>query len=241
MEIDRTIFHPDYKQEPYWWEAARPGTEYAVDLPKETEIFIIGSGYSGLSAALELAREGRDVSVVDALAFGEAASSRNGGGVSAGVNIGKGISGGPGQANRSESLLNGLLSESAAAFEFVRTLIDREGIECHFEKRGRFVGAVTPEHFEGMKKKADSLNQAIQVDAKIVPKSEQRREIGSDFYHGGMTIERAGKLHPALYHKELLDCHRAGVKLTAHCKVVTTAASGSSGCRPRKANAEQSR
>lgn len=220
MEIDRTIFHPDYKQEPYWWEAARPGTEYTVDLPKETEIFIIGSGYSGLSAALELAREGRDVSVVDALAFSEAASSRNGGGVSAGVNIGKGISGGPGQANRSEGLLNGLPSESAAAFEFVRTLIDREGIECHFEKRGRFVGAVTPEHFEGMKKKAGSLNQAIQVDAKIVPKSEQRREIGSDFYHGGMTIERAGKLHPALYHKGLLDaCHRAGVKLTAHCKV----------------------
>ena len=220
MEIDRTIFHPDYKQEPYWWEAARPGTKFAVDLPKEMEIFIIGSGYSGLSAALELAREGRDVCVVDALAFGEAASSRNGGGVSAGVNIGKGISGGPGQANRSEGLLNGLLSESAAAFEFVRTLIDREGIECHFEKRGRFVGAVTPEHFEGMKKKADSLNQAIQVDAKIVPKSEQRREIGSDFYHGGMTIERAGKLHPALYHKGLLDaCHRAGVKLTAHCKV----------------------
>ncbi|MED6308334.1 MAG: FAD-binding oxidoreductase [Pseudomonadota bacterium] len=220
MEIDRTIFHPDYKQEPYWWEAARPGTKFAVDLPKEMEIFIIGSGYSGLSAALELAREGRDVSVVDALAFGEAASSRNGGGVSAGVNIGKGISGGPGQANRSEGLLNGLLSESAAAFEFVRTLIDREGIECHFEKRGRFVGAVTPEHFEGMKKKAGSLNQAIQVDAKIVPKSEQRREIGSDFYHGGMTIERAGKLHPALYHKGLLDaCHRAGVKLTAHCKV----------------------
>ena len=134
MEIDRTIFHPDYKQEPYWWEAARPGTKFAVVLPKEMEIFIIGSGYSGLSAALELAREGRDVSVVDALAFGEAASSRNGGGVSAGVNIGKGISGGPGQANRSESLLNGLLSESAAAFEFVRTLIDREGIECHFEK-----------------------------------------------------------------------------------------------------------
>ena len=46
MEIDRTIFHPDYKQEPYWWEAARPGTKFAVDLPKEMEIFIIGSGYS---------------------------------------------------------------------------------------------------------------------------------------------------------------------------------------------------
>ncbi len=220
MKIDRSLFHPDYKPEPYWWEAARPGTDHSVDLLGETEVFVIGSGYSGLSAALELAREGRDVAVVDALAFGEAASSRNGGGVSAGVNIGKGISGGPGQSGRADSLIEGLLNESLAAFEFVGTLIEREGIACHFERRGRFIGAYTPEHFAGMQKKADALNQAIGIGAEIVPRSEQRREIGSDFYHGGMTVERAGKLHPALYHKGLLEaCHRAGVSLTAHAKV----------------------
>ena len=220
MQRDRTIFHPDYKPEPYWWEAARPSTDYSTNLPRETEIFVIGSGYSGLSAALELAKEGRSVTVVDALAFGEAASSRNGGGVSAGVNIGKGISGGPGQSYQSDSLLNGLLSESAAAFEFISTLIQREGIECHFEKRGRFVGAVTPDHFNRMKEKAETLNRTIQVGAKIIPKVDQRREIGSDFYYGGMTIERAGKLHPALLHKGMLNaCHRAGVTLCAHCRV----------------------
>ena len=59
MKIDRALFHPDYKPEPFWWEAARPGTQYSGDLPDRTEIFIVGSGYSGLSAALELARGGR--------------------------------------------------------------------------------------------------------------------------------------------------------------------------------------
>jgi len=86
MKIDRSLFHPDYKAKLYWWEAARPGTDHASDLPEQTEVFVIGSGYSGLSAGLELAREERNVTVVDALAFGEAASSRNEGGVSAGVN-----------------------------------------------------------------------------------------------------------------------------------------------------------
>ena len=223
MKIDKSLFHPDYKAEPYWWEAARPGTNHASDLPTQTEIFVIGSGYSGLSAALELSREGRNVTIVDALALGEAASSRNGGGVSAGVNIGKGISGGPGQANREggqDRLIESLLHESLAAYENVHTLIEREGIECHFERRGRFVGAYTPTHFEDMKKKAEMLNRVIDIDAEIIPRSEQRREIGSDFYHGGMTVGRAGKLHPALFHKGLLDaCHRAGVTLCAHTKV----------------------
>ena len=94
MKVDPSIFHPDYKREPFWWEAARPTTQYSVDLPKKTEVLIVGSGYSGLSAALELARSGRSVTVVDAMAFGEGASTRNGGCVSAGINIGKGIAGG---------------------------------------------------------------------------------------------------------------------------------------------------
>ena len=56
------------------------------------------------------------------------------------------------------------------------------------------------------------LNDAIQLDARVIARDEQRSEIGSDFYHGGLVIERAGKLHPALFHKGLLDaCHRAGV------------------------------
>ncbi len=223
MKIDRALFHPDYKPEPFWWEAARPGTQYSNDLPDRAEIFIVGSGYSGLSAALELARGGRTVTVVDELAFGEGASTRSGGGVSAGVNIGKGISGGPGQAKHSgahKKLIESLMSESLAAFEFVKSLVERESIHCHFEQRGRFIGAYTPEHFEGMKKKAEDLNRVIRIGARLVPRSEQRSEIGSDFYHGGMVIERAGKLHPSLFHKGLLDaCHRAGVSLCAHTKV----------------------
>ena len=63
---------------------------------------MIGSGYSGLCVGLELSRKGRNLTVVYAFALGEAANSRNGGGVSAEVNIGKGISGGTSQADRGE-------------------------------------------------------------------------------------------------------------------------------------------
>lgn len=229
MRIDNSLFHPDFKPEPYWWEAARPGNDFAADLPSQTEVFIVGSGYAGLSAALELAREGRSVTVVDALAFGEGASTRSGGGVSAGINLGKGISGTPGQKKRPEEhtrLVETLLSESLAAYEFVGDIIDRERIACHFERRGRFVGAYSAAHYPDLVKKAEMLNRLIDLKARVIPKEEQRSEIGSDFYHGGMVIKRAGKLHPSLYHRGLLEaCNRAGVTLCAHTKVDRVAGS----------------
>jgi glycine/D-amino acid oxidase-like deaminating enzyme len=223
MQVDKTIFHPDYKQEPFWWEAARPSERHAASLPASTDVLIVGSGYAGLSAALELRRGGREATVVDALAFGEGASSRNGGGVSAGINLGKGIAGTPGQdgqADAGKRLVENLMSESLAAYELVKTLIAREEIACHFEERGRFVGAFTKDHYRGLAGKAELLNQLVGVDATVVSPEAQRSEIGSDFYHGGMVIKRAGKLHPALYHKGLLDaCQRAGVTLCAHTHV----------------------
>ena len=47
MKIDRSLFHPDDKPEPFWWEAARPGADHAADPPRATEVFIVGGGYAG--------------------------------------------------------------------------------------------------------------------------------------------------------------------------------------------------
>ena len=106
------------------------------------------------------------------------------------------------------------MGESRAAFDLVGTLVEREKIDCHYEKRGRLVGAYTPKHFAGFEAKAEALNRLCDAGAQLLPRDRLREEMASDFYHGGMTIKRAGKIHPSLYHKGLLDaCGRAGVHL----------------------------
>ena len=87
------VFHSDFKPLPYWWEAYQPTTGDLSDVPAHSHVAIVGGGYAGLSTALELARNGLDCTVLEAAELGFGASTRNGGAVSGGVNIGKSFSG----------------------------------------------------------------------------------------------------------------------------------------------------
>ena len=65
-----------------------------------------------------------------------------------------------------------------------------------------------------------SLNDAAQSGAYMVPRERQREEIASDYYHGGMVVERSASLHPALYYKGLLDaCRRRDIAICAEASV----------------------
>ena len=64
---------------PWWWEAAPRQSGLDDSLPHCVDVAIVGSGYTGLSAARTLAQAGLDVVVLESDALGEGASSRNAG------------------------------------------------------------------------------------------------------------------------------------------------------------------
>jgi len=39
---------------PYWWEGVRPISVRRAPLPRNADVLVVGSGYTGLSAALTL-------------------------------------------------------------------------------------------------------------------------------------------------------------------------------------------
>ena len=144
-----SVFHKDFKAMPWWWEWWHPTNELSQDPPRKTDVLVVGAGYGGLSTALELARSGVDVTVLERGDFGVGASTRNGGGVSGGTTIGKGFSGKGvgGDPEAWKKIMPRMLADAADSLAQVETVIEREGIECHWRMNGRFSGAYTPRHY----------------------------------------------------------------------------------------------
>jgi glycine/D-amino acid oxidase-like deaminating enzyme len=219
------IFHRQFSAAPYWWEAYRPTSGELVPVPREARVAIVGGGYAGLATALELARHGVDAVVLERGELGVGASTRNGGSVSGGVNVGKSFTGRPAEVDPERT--HRLLSDASDAFSLIERLIAEEGIECFWQKRGRFVGAWTPKHYAYQEKRLRDLNDDAQSGAYMVPRERQREEIASDYYYGGMVVERSASLHPALYYKGLLDaCRRRDIAICAAASVDGIARSG---------------
>ena len=218
------IFASGFKPRPYWWEAHEPKPLPEIALPPKVRVAIVGAGYAGLNAALELNAQGIDCIVLDANEPGFGGSTRNGGMVSGGVNVGK--------RYMAKALTDAeaapFLADAADAFSLIEDLIARENIDCGWTRAGYFLGAWCKSHFDGMAKKIETLNHYARSEAYLVPPERQREEIGSDYYRGGMVVGRAGHLHPALFFKGLLDlCQKRGVTIASNTPVTKLTESGS--------------
>jgi choline dehydrogenase-like flavoprotein len=138
------ILHKDFKPMPYWWEAYKPVAGELIDVPRKARVAIVGGGYAGLSCAIELADSGIETCVLEAAELGSGASTRSGGGVSGGVNIGKSFTGKV--HTRDPEIVKVILASGHDAFSLIETMIEREKIDCYWQRlHGRcHAGAQAP-------------------------------------------------------------------------------------------------
>ena len=199
MPMD-SILAPNFRDTPYWWDAAPPLPIRAA-LPAACDVAIIGAGYTGLRAALTLLRAGRSVAVFDKEDPGFGASRRNAGYL--GRTLKKSFD--TLAAGHGADYALAIYRDLDAALQSTLAFIATEGIDCHAVRCGRFIAATSPHHYEVMAKELGSMKRHLGFDFAMVPKAEQDSEFASEIYFGGAVIPDLGSLHPGLYHKGILE------------------------------------
>jgi glycine/D-amino acid oxidase-like deaminating enzyme len=200
----------DYERRPYW-HATMPALPPRRDrpLPESANVVVVGGGYTGITAARELARRGATVTLIEAETLGFGGSTRNGGIVH------------PGYKWDPDELVSrygdetgrALFRETMDAYELVKRLIADEAIDCEFRECGYLDVAWAPSHARDLVRSVETLKR-FGVEASFVPRERLRDEIGSDFYHGGLVFPQSGLLHPGKYFAGLAGAaERAGADL----------------------------
>jgi glycine/D-amino acid oxidase-like deaminating enzyme len=188
------------KRDPYWWVGAPLAQTVPQPVDTSCDVVIMGAGYTGLSAAITLARAGRSVQVFDRQKPGEGASSRNGGITSGNLR--------PSFTEMTkrfgEARATAILAEAKLAREDLYRFLAEEKIDCDFKLVGRFAGAAAPGDYDGLAREADLLHKTLGIEAYAVQRTGQRELIGTDYYHGGNVRMDIGGLHPAKFHAEML-------------------------------------
>ena len=220
---------------PYWWEEA-PRPVDSAPVPKKCDVAIVGSGFTGLSAANTLLDNGSGAVVFDRDAPGFGASTRNGGQIGSGnqkFRVKTLI------ALRGEKKATALIREGTQMLEYIGELVAREHIDCDFRRCGRFRGAARPEHYEAMARDMEDLKAVAGVESFMVPRAEQASEIGSDVFYGGSVLPHDASLHPGQYHAGLLARVAAkGGRVVGNAAVLSIEPEGRSGFLMRTARGE---
>lgn len=204
-----------YNHLPYWladksFECGRlKGTGKTSST--KTDVVIVGGGFTGMSAAITLARAGRKVVLFEAVHLGNGASTRTGGML--GPSFSKlGVDGL--ERIYGKEQVYATIKESLVAFNWLVDFIKQEKIDCDLQMNGRFRGASHPSHYAGLVTQAEELAKVVDFPAIEVSRADQRQQVGSDAYYGGLIYPTDGTLQPAKLMAGLIDiAKREGVEL----------------------------
>src|SRR5271170_6387632 len=158
----------------YWLETVSIPRGDSQPLPETVDVAVIGSGVTGLSAALALAKRNVSVAVLEAETVGWGASSRNGGMVLSGMKLPV-----PTLIDRyGREAVQRMYAASLESIDLVEQIVKEEGIACAFSRCGHLEVACKQAHFNDYEKAAARIQREFGHQLRIIHKSKLRQEIG---------------------------------------------------------------
>lgn len=180
-------------------------------------VCVIGAGFGGLSAALELAEQGKSVIVLEGARIGFGASGRSGGQAINGFE--DGIDEYVEQFGF--EMTQKLWQMSLEAIDIIDERIAKYGIQCDW-KKGYATLALNHRRMDDLLAIEKSSREVFGYDKmQLWDKAQLKQYLGSDIYVGGLFDRNSGHLHPLNYCLGLAKaCLDLGVQIFEHSPVV---------------------
>ncbi len=176
-------------------------------LPERADVVIVGGGYTGTVAALQLARSGASVSLLERHTLGWGASTRNGGIFHPGLKWGRAAL----QQRLGPGLGTDIFRAGIDAFFTAERFVADERFDCDYRRSGLAILAWSAGQIDGFEQELQELRDAG-LHGRSYRGVEIHQELGSDCYPGGIAIEESGMIHPGRYFAGILSAARdAGV------------------------------
>jgi gamma-glutamylputrescine oxidase len=201
-----------------WYAATAVGAHDHPRLEGEetADVCVIGGGFTGLSAALNLAERGYDVVLLEAERIGFGASGRNGGLIGSGQRK---------DVLETEELFG--LDTSRVLWDFaeaakqeIRDRVDKHDIPCDLQY-GQVVGIHKKSYVAWSHELAEALAERYDYPyVRALDREETREWVATDNFLAGSLDTRAMSLHPLNYALGLAKAAReAGVRLFENSRV----------------------
>lgn len=181
------------------------------------DVCVIGAGFGGLSAALELAEQGKNVIVLEGARIGFGASGRSGGQAINGFE--DGIDEYVEQFGF--EMTQKLWQMSLEAIDIIDERIAKYGIQCDW-KKGYATLALNHRRMDDLLAIERSSREVFGYgNMQLWDKAQLKQYLGSDIYVGGLFDSNSGHLHPLNYCLGLAKaCLDLGVQIFEHSPVV---------------------
>ncbi|MBV1790778.1 FAD-binding oxidoreductase [Marinobacterium sp. D7] len=205
------------KLESYWLDTAPPFTQGEREpVSGHVDVAVIGGGYTGLSAALALARQGASVMVFEAGRVVGQASGRNGGQCNSGLAHDYGALSARIGSDRARAYYRAY----AAAVDSVETLVRQENIACDFRRSGRLKLAAKPEHYDKLARACERLASEVDPEVEMLSREQVREEVDSDAFFGGLLQKTSAQMHMGRFGVGLADAAvRQGARIVESAPV----------------------